>query len=72
MNKSTKNIMIVGDMREALNKLTDYLGEQIKIEMSQKALKKFQALEKQYDDFYKLPLQERLYESGMSKRPKDL
>lgn len=32
-------------------------------------VKAYVALEKAYDAFYELPLQERLYESGMATRP---
>lgn len=67
MNEETKELMIVGQVREALSAMQNYLGCEIEVIIpTPKVLKRWEELERKYDDFYKLPLQERLYKSGMS------
>lgn len=66
MNEATKQLMIVGDVREALNKLANHLGCDPQLILPQDALIQWQNLEKQYEEFYKLPIQERLYKSGLA------
>lgn len=56
LTKRHRQVMLVGDLRQVLNDLTDVLGESLTIKMSDTALKQFKQLEKEYDDFYKLDL----------------
>lgn len=71
MNKEVETLMIVGEVREAMNKMANYLGCDPLIQLPQDALISWQNLEKQYDDFYKLDLQERFYKSGMATKAKE-
>lgn len=67
MNEETKAIMLVGNIRKALNELCKYTGLGYSLYIPDKeAEEAYVKLEQAYDDFYKLPLQERLYASGMS------
>ena len=70
MNQETKNAMLVGHIRKALNELRAVLGHDYSLYIpTEQARIDYEALEKDYSDFYDLPLQERLYKSGMSTRP---
>jgi hypothetical protein len=60
-----KTIMMIGDWRKSVNNLSDLLGEPIKISISPEAKDKLETLEKQYDDFYKLSIPDRLMFSEM-------
>ena len=72
MNKKTQKIMLVGKIRQALNELVEMTGHEYSLYIpTDEARIAYEALEKEYTDFYELPLQERLYVSGMSKRPKE-
>lgn len=67
MNEETKAIMIVGDIRKALKELCDYTGLDYALYIpDKKAENAYLELENAYDNFYKLPIQERLYKSGMA------
>jgi hypothetical protein len=70
MNEKTKNLMLVGEIRKALNELCAVLGHDYSLYIpTEQARIDYEALEKDYTDFYELPLQERFYESGMSTKP---
>lgn len=70
MNEGTKAIMLVGDVRKALNELCAYTGLDYSLYIpDKKAEEVYTKLEKAYDDFYKLSVQERLYKSGMVTKP---
>jgi len=69
MDEEVKRFMLVGHIRKALNDLCEATGRDYSLYIPNKEAKEiYEALEKQYSDFYKLPIQERLYRSGMAKR----
>lgn len=70
MNEETKTIMVVGEVREALNHMSEVLRvEGITLVISDNAaLERWHELQKQYDDFYKLSVPERLEKSGMASK----
>lgn len=66
MSKSDFNtIMKIGDWRKGVSILSELLDEPINIQISKKGQKKLEELDKQYDDFYKLSIPERLKFSEM-------
>jgi hypothetical protein len=67
MNKETEEIMLVGELRGVLGRLGEVLGEQLTLQVSKEGLKKLNKLEKEYDAFYELSIEERLIKSGMNK-----
>lgn len=67
MNKETEEIMLVGELRGVLGRLGEVLGEQLILQVSKEGLKKLNKLEKEYDAFYELSIEERLIKSGMNK-----
>jgi len=70
MNEETKKIMLVGDIRKALNNLCEATGHDFSLYIPNKeAQQDYEALEAKYTAFYELPIQERLYASGMSTPP---
>ncbi len=71
MNDEYKKIMLVGDIRKALNELCEVTGHNYSLYIPDKtAQKDYEVLEAKYTAFYELPLQERLYVSGMSAKPR--
>jgi hypothetical protein len=67
MNEETKAIMLVGSIRKALNELCEYTGLDYSLYIpDREAEEAYVKLEEAYTEFFKLPLQERLYKSGMS------
>lgn len=71
MNKETKELMLIGEFRDVATKLSDVLGEKIGVTLSDKAYKKLKLLEKEYNAFYELSIEERLVKSGMNKPKED-
>ena len=70
MNDETKAIMIVGDIRKALNELCEHTGLDYSLYIpDKKAEQAYVKLEEAYDNFYRLPIKERLYASGMATPP---
>ena len=68
MNKETKQLMVVGEIREALNKLEIILKAGVSITMPITKQKEWEELNKQYDAFYELSLVDRLVASGINKK----
>lgn len=66
MNNEVKDLMLVGQVREALNEMAHMLGCDPQLMLPQDALIQWNNLEVEYDKFYLLPLQERLYRSGLA------
>jgi hypothetical protein len=71
MNKETKEIMLVGRLREVLGSLSEVLGEQLTLQVSKEGLSRFNKLEKEYDAFYELSIEERLIKSCTNKPRED-
>lgn len=72
MNDETRKFLLVGEIRKALNELCEATGHDFALYIPNKeAQADYEALEKAYSDFYDLPIQERLYASGMATKESD-
>jgi len=59
-----KEIQVIGDLRKALNDAKDMLGINIVAQIPSDKAELFEELQKKYDDFYEMPVKERLIYSG--------
>jgi hypothetical protein len=65
-----ERVMKVGKVLSGMKTLHDLLGEAPTLQLSDEGLERWLQLQREYDDFYALSLQERLEFSEMSKPPK--
>ncbi|MBA3678769.1 hypothetical protein H0W80_01050 [Candidatus Saccharibacteria bacterium] len=61
-----EEIMIIGDLRQSLKDTREKLGVDLTIQIPADKSELFSKLQKKYDDFYKMTLDQRLIYSGFN------
>ena len=62
--KDFEEMMMVGSLRQALNDVRDKLGIDLTVQIPADKSKLFNELQKKYDDFYKMSVEQRFAYSG--------
>lgn len=72
MKYDWEKIRLYGDAHKGLDAIKKLTGKEPTIQLSsQEAIDEWERVGKMHNEFYKLDIQERLYQSGMATRPKE-
>ena len=58
--KDFEEVMMIGSLRKSLNDISENLGTNLTIQVPESKAEQFKELQRKYDSFYEMPLEDRI------------